>query len=92
MAIRKTFRYRPVNSSWINGFKRINEGVIRMRTHGGGIYDYVGSTRRFNAWLRAGTQPGRGPTAETSAGKYFHEKAIGEDLIRRVAKKGKYGK
>jgi len=88
----KQRRYTVINSSWINGIKQQSAGVVRMRTHDGSVYDYYGTKRRANAWIKAGTQPGRGPDSSTSAGKYFHVKGVGNDLIIRIAKKGVYGK
>jgi len=88
----KNKRYEPVNSSWINGIKSQSAGVMRMRTHDGSIYDYYGTPRRANAWIKAGNNPGQGEDEYSSAGKRFHRHAIGEDIIIRVAKKGVYGK
>lgn len=87
-----THRYQPVNSSWIDGLKRTREATIRMRTNDGSVYDYYGSKRKFKKWLEAGNSPGRGPDETSSAGKYFHVHELGDDLIKRVAKKKRYGK
>jgi hypothetical protein len=84
--------YEPVNSSWIQGIKSINAGVMRMRTHDGSVYDYYGTPKRAKAWIKAGNNPGMGPDEDSSAGKRFHVYEIGDDVIKRVAKKGRYGK